>query len=274
MAEKLNNEFVRTPLIAGNWKMNMDHQQAITLLQKLAWTLQDAKHDFERVEVAVFPPFTDLRSVQTLVLGEKLEVKYGAQDLSVHDSGAYTGEISGAFLAKLECSYVLVGHSERRQYHGEDEQVCAAKIKAAHKHGLAPLLCIGEGLKERQAGQHIQFTLNQLEGSLSDLMGELNDEQLANLVIAYEPVWAIGTGEVAGPAEAGEMCTAIRQRLVQLLGEETAAKIRVLYGGSVKAESIAALMAEQDIDGALVGGASLDAAEFANIVRFEHHLMR
>ncbi|MFC0580951.1 triose-phosphate isomerase [Micrococcoides hystricis] len=274
MAKQLDNKFIRTPLIAGNWKMNMDHQQAITLLQKLAWTLKDANHDFERVEVAVFPPFTDLRSVQTLIMGDKLKVKHGAQDLSEHDSGAYTGDISGAFLSKLGCEYVLVGHSERRQYHGEDDEICAAKIKAAFKHELAPVLCIGEGLDVRQAGEHIQFTLAQLSGALENLVGELTEAQLGSLVVAYEPVWAIGTGEVAGPAEAGEMCTAIRGRLTELVGEEVAQQIRVLYGGSVKAESIAALMAEEDIDGALVGGASLDATEFANIVRFEHHLMR
>lgn len=274
MAEKIDNTFVRTPFIAGNWKMNMDHQQAVTLVQKLAWALKDADHDFDRVEVAVFPPFTDIRSVQTLIMGDKLSLKYGAQDLSEHDSGAYTGDISGSFLEKLGCEYVLVGHSERREYHGEDDAQCGRKISAAFQNKLAPVLCVGEGLETRQAGQHIEFTLDQLTASLAGALDQVAEEDKAKLVIAYEPVWAIGTGEVAGPADAGEMCTAIRSKLTELLGKDTAEQIRVLYGGSVKAESIAALMAEKDVDGALVGGASLDAAEFASIVRFEHHQMR
>ncbi|MDJ0357840.1 triose-phosphate isomerase [Paenarthrobacter sp. PH39-S1] len=268
MTTSTNGNFDRKPLIAGNWKMNMDHVQGITLLQKLAWTLSDARHDYSRVEVAVFPPFTDLRGVQTLVKGDQLKLGYGAQDLSPEDSGAYTGDISGAFLAKLECGYVLVGHSERRSIHGESDELLNRKVKAAYRHGLTPILCAGEGLEIRQAGTHVEHTLNQIRGGVAGL----SSEQTAELVIAYEPVWAIGTGEVAGPEDAQEMCAAIRAKLAELFDGGTAAKVRLLYGGSVKANNAAAILKERDVDGVLVGGASLDAAEFANIVRFEKHL--
>ncbi|MGC0268238.1 triose-phosphate isomerase [Glutamicibacter soli] len=264
-----NGAFVRQPLIAGNWKMNMDHVQGVTLVQKLAWTLKDHEHDYDRAEVAVFPPFTDIRGVQTLTLGDKLDLVYGAQDLSAHDSGAYTGEISGQFLKKLGCTYVLVGHSERREYHNETNEVIASKLAAAYRHEVTPVLCVGEGLEVRKAGEHVAFTLEQLNESLAGVSAE----QAENLVIAYEPVWAIGTGEVAGPADAQELCAAIRGALAERFGEEIAQKIRLLYGGSVKASNAAAIMRERDVDGVLVGGASLDAEEFANIVRFEHHLV-
>ena len=267
MTSSTNGTYDRTPLIAGNWKMNMDHVQAITLLQKLAWTLDDAKHDFSRVEVAVFPPFTDLRGVQTLVAGDDLPVAYGGQDLSQFDSGAYTGDISGAFLAKLGCRYVLVGHSERREIHGETDELLNAKTKAAFRHGLVPVLCVGEGLEIRQAGTHVEHTLSQLRADVEGLTAE----QAAQLVVAYEPVWAIGTGEVAGPEDAQEMCAAIRAELAQIFGAEAAAGTRLLYGGSVKAGNAAAILGEADVDGVLVGGASLDPAEFASIVRFESH---
>ncbi|WP_026174761.1 triose-phosphate isomerase [Acaricomes phytoseiuli] len=269
MTSSTNGTFDRTPLIAGNWKMNMDHVQGITLLQKLAWTLADAKHDFERVEVVVFPPFTDLRGVQTLVQGDQLPVKYGAQDLSEHDSGAYTGDISGAFLSRLGCRYVLVGHSERRTIHGEDDDLLARKVQAAYRHDLIPMLCLGEGLEMRQAGEHVQHTLAQLRKAVAGL----SEEQAAELVVAYEPVWAIGTGEVAGPADAQEMCAALRAELAEIFGEHVAQKVRLLYGGSVKAANVASILRERDVDGVLVGGASLDVAEFANIARFESHLV-
>lgn len=257
----------RTPLMAGNWKMTQDHNQAVALVQKLAWELKDAKHDYEAVEVAVIPPFTDLRSVQTLVSADKLEIKYGAQDVSAHESGAYTGEISPIMLAKLGVTYVLVGHSERRQYHGEDDEVAAAKVRSAFAHGLTPILCIGEGLDVRQAGEHVSYTLGQLDGALTGLPVE----QAAKIVVAYEPVWAIGTGEVATPDDAQEVCAAIRTRLGELFGADVAAAVRVLYGGSVKSNNVAAIMNEADIDGALVGGASTDGVEFARIVRYQHH---
>ncbi|MCT1802396.1 triose-phosphate isomerase [Kocuria sp. WRN011] len=269
MTSKTDGNFDRTPLIAGNWKMNMDHAQGIALLQKLAWTLKDAKHDFQRVEVAVFPPFTDLRSVQSLVEGDGLQIVYGAQDLSDQDSGAYTGDISGEFLAKLDCTYALVGHSERRTVHHESDEQCRDKIRAAIRHKLTPMLCIGEGLDERQSGNHVTFTLEQLRGSLADL----NEKELEGLVVAYEPVWAIGTGEVAGPEDAQEMAAAIREELGKLYSEDFAQATRILYGGSVKSSNVANILGGSDVDGALVGGASLDAEEFAKIARFEQHLL-
>ncbi|MEU2109878.1 triose-phosphate isomerase [Streptomyces sp. NPDC019507] len=252
----------RTPLMAGNWKMNLNHLEAIAHVQKLAFALTDK--DYDDVDVAVLPPFTDLRSVQTLVDGDKLKITYGAQDLSAHDSGAYTGEISGVMLAKLKCTYAVVGHSERRQYHAESDELCNAKVKAAFRHGLTPILCVGEGLDVRKAGQQVQYTLNQIDGGLKDVTAE----QAETLVIAYEPVWAIGTGEVATPEDAQEVCGAIRGRLAELYGQEVADKVRIQYGGSVKANNVAAIMAQPDVDGALVGGASLDVDEFVRIVRF------
>jgi triosephosphate isomerase len=254
--------------MAGNWKMNLDHQQATHLVQKLAWTLDDAKHDFTEVEVAVLPPFTDLRSVQTLVDGEKLGIRHGSQDVSVHDSGAYTGEVSGAMLAKLGCTYVVVGHSERREYHAETDEVVNTKVKAVYRHGMRPILCIGEGLDVRKEGRHVEHTVAQLTAALDGVPGG----QAADLVIAYEPIWAIGTGEVATPADAQEVCSAIRSRMGELYSLELASSIRVLYGGSAKSSNVAAIMAEPDVDGALVGGASLDAGEFATIVRYHSHV--
>ncbi|MFD7920279.1 triose-phosphate isomerase [Streptomyces sp. NPDC059740] len=258
----MNNATERQPLMAGNWKMNLNHLEAIAHVQKLAFALADK--DYEAVEVAVLPPFTDLRSVQTLVDGDKLKIKYGAQDVSAHDSGAYTGEISGPMLAKLKCSYVAVGHSERRQYHGETDELCNAKVKAAFKHGITPILCVGEGLDVRKAGNQVSHTLAQLDGALKDVPAE----QAETIVIAYEPVWAIGTGEVATPEDAQEVCGAIRGRLAELYSQELAEKVRIQYGGSVKAGNVAAIMAQPDVDGALVGGAALDADEFVKIVRF------
>ena len=258
----------RTPLMAGNWKMNLDHLQATHLVQKLDWTLKDGKHDFGAVEVAVLPPFTDIRSVQTLIDGDRLELKHGAQDLSVHDAGAYTGEISGAFLAKLGCAYVTVGHSERREYHHEDDAVVNAKVQAAFRHGVTPIFCCGEGLQIRQAGTHVEHVLAQVEAGLKDVPGE----QAKNVVVAYEPIWAIGTGEVATPEDAQEVCAAIRTKLAELYSGDVADGIRVLYGGSVKPENAAELLCQPDIDGALVGGASIDPVEFAAICRFRDHL--
>jgi triosephosphate isomerase (TIM) len=249
----------RRPLIAGNWKMNMTHLEAIGLVQKLAFTIPETVLD--AVEVVVLPPFTALRSVQTLVTGDKLDVGYGAQDLSVNDSGAYTGDVSGLMLAALACQYVTVGHSERRAIHGEDDATVAAKAQAALRHGLTPIVCVGEGLDIRKAGEHVAHCTGQLDASLDGLTAE----QIASLVIAYEPVWAIGTGEVATPEDAQEVCGALRARLAERFGPETAATVRILYGGSVKAASTAGILAGPDIDGALVGGASLDADEFAQI---------
>ncbi|WP_114201880.1 triose-phosphate isomerase [Janibacter anophelis] len=258
----------RTPLMAGNWKMNLDHLQGTHLVQKLDWTLRDAKHDVASVEVAVLPPFTDLRSVQTLVEGDRLALRYGAQDLSPHDSGAYTGDISGAFLARLGCTYVVVGHSERREGHGEGDELVAAKAVAAYRHGLVPIVCVGEGLEVRQAGEHVAHVVAQVEGSLAGI----SPEQAQTLVVAYEPVWAIGTGEVATPEDAQEVCAAVRAKLAELYSPETAERVRILYGGSVKSGNVASIMAGADVDGALVGGASLDPEEFASICRYQQHL--
>ncbi|WP_431967553.1 triose-phosphate isomerase [Actinacidiphila sp. bgisy160] len=252
----------RTPIMAGNWKMNLNHLEAIAHVQKLAFALNDK--DLDAVEAVVLPPFTDLRGVQTLIEADKLKIKYGAQDLSAHDSGAYTGEISGAMLAKLKCSYVVIGHSERRQYHHETDEQVNAKVKAAFRHELTPIVCVGEGLDVRKSGEQVAFTLAQVDGALKDIPAE----QAGTLVIAYEPVWAIGTGEVATPEDAQEVCGAIRGRLAELYGQEVADAIRIQYGGSVKAGNIAAIMAQPDVDGALVGGAALDSEEFVRIIRF------
>jgi triosephosphate isomerase len=251
----------RRPLIAGNWKMHLTHLEAIGLVQKLAFSLKEP--ELEAAEVVVLPPFTALRSVQTLVTGDKLEIGYGAQDLSVQDSGAYTGEVSGAMLAALACTYVVVGHSERRALHGEDDAVVADKVRAALRHGLVPILCVGEGLDVRRAGQHVPHCTTQLDAALDGL----TEEQVRSIVIAYEPVWAIGTGEVATPEDAQEVCGALRSRLAERFGPETAAVVRILYGGSVKAANTAGILVGPDVDGALVGGASLDADEFAQICR-------
>jgi triosephosphate isomerase (TIM) len=252
----------RRPLMAGNWKMNLNHLEAIATVQKLAFSLGD--RDLEAVEVVVLPSFTNLRSVQTLVQGDRLQIGYGAQDLSPHDSGAYTGDVSGAMLAKLGCAYVVIGHSERREYHHEDDALVNAKVRAAYRHGLTPILCIGEGLDVRKAGRHVPHTLSQLDGALEGLAAD----QARSVVVAYEPVWAIGTGEVATPEDAQEVCAAIRTRLAELYSGDLADGVRVLYGGSVKSGNIAGIMAQADVDGALVGGASLDPEEFVKICRF------
>ncbi|MFC4555444.1 triose-phosphate isomerase [Georgenia faecalis] len=255
----------RTPLMAGNWKMNLDHHEATHLVQKLAWTLKDGGHKYEDVEVVVVPPFTDLRSVQTLVDGDKLGIRYGAQDVSAHDKGAYTGEISATMLAKLGVDYVVVGHSERRQFHAEDDALVGAKARAALGGGMVPIICVGEGLEVRKAGDQVAYTLAQVDGAYDGI----DAEQAAKTVIAYEPVWAIGTGEVATPEDAQEVCGAIRARLAELYDDSVAQAVRVLYGGSVKSSNVAAIMAKPDVDGALVGGASLDAEEFAKIAQFQ-----
>lgn len=258
----------RVPLIAGNWKMNLDHLQSIAIVQKLAWTLKDGKHDYgvDGAEVAVFPPFTDLRSVQTLVAADKLEIGFGAQDLSEHDSGAYTGEISGAFLSALDCRYVLVGHSERRTLHGEDDELLNRKVAAALKHGLVPVLCVGETAADLEEHGPSAVPVAQLEKALAGVSGT------PEIVVAYEPVWAIGSGQAATPEQAQQVAAKLREKLGELLGDDVAAATRVLYGGSVKAANIASFLRQPDVDGALVGGASLDVAEFASIARFRQHV--
>ncbi|MPZ29003.1 MAG: triose-phosphate isomerase [Micromonosporaceae bacterium] len=251
--------------MAGNWKMNLTHLEAIALVQKLAFSLTERQ--LSDVEVVVLPPFTDLRSVQTLVDGDRLLIGYGAQDLSPHPPGAYTGDIAGSLLAKLGCQYVVVGHSERRAYHGEDDALVNAKVAAALRHDLVPILCVGEGIAEREAGAQVTHTVGQLDAALAGR----SPEQVARMVVAYEPVWAIGTGRTATPADAQEVIGALRTRLAEQFAESAAETVRILYGGSVKAGNIKPIMAEPDIDGALVGGASLVADEFVGICRFSEH---
>jgi triosephosphate isomerase len=252
----------RRPLMAGNWKMNLNHLEAISLTQKLAFSLTEK--ELGEVEVVVLPPFTDIRSVQTLIDGDKLLIGFGAQDISAHVSGAYTGEIAGSMLAKLGCQYVVVGHSERRAYHNEDDALVNAKVKAALGNELVPILCIGEALEIREQGTHVEYTLAQLDAALDGLKAD----QVEKVVVAYEPVWAIGTGRTATPENAQEVIGAIRARIGESFGAETAGLVRVLYGGSVKASNARDIMAQPDVDGALVGGASLIVEEFVGIVRF------
>jgi triosephosphate isomerase len=252
----------RKPLVAGNWKMNNNHLEALALTQQLAFRLNGK--DFDVVDVAVLPPFTALRSVQTLVQGDKLRLGYGAQDVSAHPDGAYTGEVSARMLAKLGCSYVLAGHSERRQYHHEDDALVNTKVRVVLEHEMTPVLCVGEPLEVRREGRHLAHTLGQVSGGLAGL----TPAQVAGMVIAYEPVWAIGTGEVASPEDAQEVCAAIRAGISSSHGPESAAGVRILYGGSVKPDNMPAIMAQPDIDGALVGGASLDYDGFVRICRY------
>jgi triosephosphate isomerase len=252
----------RKPLIAGNWKMHNNHFEAIALTQKLAFTLTDK--DFTAADVVLLPAFTSLRSVQTLIEGDKLRLLWGAQDCSPHPDGAYTGDISARMLAKLGCSFVLAGHSERRQYHHEDDALVNAKLKAALAVSITPILCVGEPLGVRKAGAEVEHVIAQLKGSLAKVPAEA----VASMVIAYEPIWAIGTGEVASAGDAQDMAAAIREHISGSAGGEAGAGVRILYGGSVKSDNIAPIMGGQDVDGALVGGASLDAGQFASICRY------
>ena len=253
----------RKPLVAGNWKMHNNHLEALALTQQLAFRLTDK--DYAATDIVVLPPFIALRSVQTLVHGDKLKLLYGAQDISPHEDGAYTGDVSGRMLAKLGCSYVLAGHSERRQYHHEDDSLVNAKVLAVLAHEMTPVLCIGEPLAVREARNHLPHCVTQLDGGLAGLTAK----QVGAMTIAYEPVWAIGTGQVAMPEDAQEVCAAIRERVSARHGHEVAAGMRILYGGSVKPDNMPAIMAQSDIDGALVGGASLDYEGFVRICRYQ-----
>jgi len=255
-------EDVRKPLIAGNWKMNLNHLEAIAVTQKLACLVNEK--DYETSDIAVLPPFVDIRSVQTLIDGDRLQLLYGAQDLSPFPSGAYTGDISGAMLAKLGCTFVVVGHSERRSHHGESYALVNSKVKAALSVGLTPILCVGESDEIRSAQTHIEYVTDQLNGALAGI----TPGQVKKIVIAYEPVWAIGTGKSATAEDAQEMVQALRARIAKLANGPTASQVRILYGGSVKASLIKEIMACPDVDGVLVGGASLDPEEFAKIAKF------
>ena len=252
----------RRPLISGNWKMHLNHFEAITLVQKLSYALSDA--DYAAVDVCVHPPFTDLRSVQTLLDIDDIPIALGAQHCHHEDSGAFTGEVSPAMLVKLQVRYVIVGHSERRQLFGETDESVNRKVHAVLRHGMTPILAVGETLTQREAGQTTEVVLSQLRAGTAGL----SREQAGGLVVAYEPVWAIGTGRVAGPGDAQQVCAEIRRQIDASFGAAAADGVRIQYGGSVKPVNAAALMAEPDVDGALVGGASLDADDFARIVRY------
>ena len=253
---------MRKPLIAGNWKMNLNHLEAIAVTQKLSYSLDDK--DYDAVDVVVLPPFTDIRSVQTLIDGDRLRLSYGAQDLSPDASGAFTGDISGSMLNKLGCSYVAVGHSERRAIHNEGDEIVNRKIKAALANEITPIFCVGEELSIRESGTHVEHVLNQIRNGLKGF----HKPDLKKIVFAYEPVWAIGTGKTASAEDAQEVCAAIRIELAKIGSTEIAEAARILYGGSVKSSNIVEIMKQEDIDGVLVGGASLDAEEFARIARF------
>ena len=253
---------MRKPLMAGNWKMNLNHLEAIAVAQKLVYSLSDK--DYDEVDVAILPPFTDIRSIQTLVDGDRLRLQYGAQDLSPEGSGAFTGDISGGMLAKLGCSYVVIGHSERRAIHKESDELINKKIKAALANELTPIFCVGEELSIREAGTHVDHVVTQVKAGLTGF----HKPELKKIVIAYEPVWAIGTGKTATPEDAQEVCAAIRQTMSEIGSDEIAEKCRILYGGSVKSSNVVEIMKQPDVDGALVGGASLDPEEFAKIAKF------
>jgi len=251
----------RKPLMSGNWKMHHNHFDAIALVQKLAYLL--SKADLEAADVSIHPPFTDLRSVQTLLDADHIPMLLGAQHCHWEDKGAFTGEVSPAFLAKLEVKYCIVGHSERRELFGQTDEVVERTLQAILRHQMTPILCVGETLTEREAGE----TLQKIDLQCRAALRGLGPDQVAGLVIAYEPIWAIGTGRTASSADAQEACAAIRSLVGELHGPDAAAGVRVQYGGSVKPENVAELMAQPDIDGALVGGASLEAESFADIVK-------
>jgi triosephosphate isomerase len=251
----------RRPLIAGNWKMHKTHLEGVQLTQKLAWAL--SSEDTDAVEVVVCPPFTALRSVGTLIEGDRLPIGLGAQDCHPEPQGAFTGEVSAPMLAKLGCAYVIVGHSERRQHFGETDELVNRKAMAVLGAGMRPIVCVGETLEQREAGQTAAVVQGQVRGSLAGLGGE----QVAGLVVAYEPVWAIGTGRAATADDAQETIALIRGTVAEAAGGSAADELRIQYGGSVKAGNAEELAAKPDVDGALVGGASLDADEFALIVK-------
>jgi triosephosphate isomerase len=253
----------RKPLISGNWKMHHNHFEAIQCVQKLAFSLH--RDEYDVTDVSVHPPFTDLRSIQTLLDADRIPIALGAQHCHWEEKGAFTGEVSPVFLAKLNVSYVIVGHSERRQLFGQTDEVVAHTVRAVLQHGMTPILCVGETIEEREAGRMEEKVSGQLRAALDGVA----PDKVAALVVAYEPIWAIGTGRTATPDDAQAMCKHVRSVVGELAGAEAAAAVRVQYGGSVKAANIAELMACADIDGALVGGASLDPEEFAHIVRFE-----
>jgi triosephosphate isomerase (TIM) len=253
----------RKPLISGNWKMHNNHFEAIQLVQKLSYALP--KETFEAVDVTVHPPFTDLRSVQTVLEADKLLIQLGAQHCHYEEKGAFTGEVSPGMLEKLNVRYVIAGHSERRELFGESDEMVGKKVQAIFKHGMTPIACCGETLEEREAGS----TEAKVGGQVRAILDGLSPDQVSRLVIAYEPIWAIGTGRTASSEDAQAVCAAIRAIVAEVVSADAAAAVRIQYGGSVKPTNAAELMAQPDIDGALVGGASLEPDDFARIVRWE-----
>lgn len=257
----------RTPLISGNWKMHHNHFEAIQTVQKLGYLIKDLLKEGE-VEVSVHPPFTDLRSVQTTLESDRIDVKLGAQHCHFEEKGAFTGEVAPGMLAKLNVTYVIAGHSERREVFGEDDALVNAKVLAILKAGMTPILCVGETLDEREAGG----TADKVAGQVRAGLAKVTPEQVAGMVIAYEPIWAIGTGKTATSEDAQAVCgDVVRATVAEVAGDEAAASVRIQYGGSVKPGNIAELMGQADIDGALVGGASLDADDFAKICQYRSH---
>jgi triosephosphate isomerase len=256
-------EAARTPLISGNWKMHHTHLEAIATIQKLSYLLD--RDDYDTVDVSVHPAFTALRSLQTVLDADRIPIYLGAQNCFWETEGAYTGEVSPTMLAKLAVSFVIVGHSERRQLFGESDEDVRKKAAAVLAAAMTPIICVGETLEERQAGESVSKCCGQVGAALSGL----GAEQVAGLVIAYEPIWAIGTGQVATPEDAQSVIASIRAEVARGHGQAAADEVRIQYGGSVKPGNIAELMAEPDIDGALVGGASLDADDFSRIVRYQ-----
>ena len=252
----------RRPLISGNWKMNHNHLEALATVQKLSYALSG--HAFDQVEVSVHPPFTDIRTVQTAVESDRMKFAVGAQNCFYEDVAAFTGEVSPGFLAKLNVKYVIVGHSERREIFGESDEDVNRKVKEVFAHGMTPIMCCGETDSEREAGQAESKVSGQIRAGLAGVSAE----QVAGMVIAYEPIWAIGTGKTATSEDAQAMCSMIRDVVRALVGDASADGVRIQYGGSVKPGNASELMSQPDIDGALVGGASLDADEFARIVRY------
>jgi len=252
----------RKPLVSGNWKMNLNHFEAIQLVQKLSYGL--TKDDIEAVDISIHPPFTDIRSVQTVLEADKIPIALGAQNCHWEASGAFTGEVSPEMLAKLNVSYVIVGHSERRAIFGETNEMINAKVKAVFKNEMIPILCLGENLEQREAGEHEDHVRSELEAGLDGIKGE----QVASMVIAYEPVWAIGTGVTASAEQAQEMCALIRSTISKKYKSSVGDAVRIQYGGSVKPGTMPELMAQKDIDGALIGGVSLSAEDFAHTIQY------
>lgn len=253
----------RIPLVAGNWKMNFDHLEATYFVQKLAWLLRDAHFDYKKVEVALMPTFTSIRSVQVLIEADKLKINYGAQTVSVTNQGAFTGDVNADMLAQLGCKYVIVGHSERRKYHPEDDANIVDQVRAVLTAGMQPILCVGESMEERRKGIELDFAV----GQVHDVTRDLSDEEASKLIIAYEPVWAIGTGLVATPETAQDAANAVRSDLTKTFGSKVGESVRILYGGSVTSKNAVELIGQPDVDGFLIGGASLDADELSKICR-------